>query len=213
VTSVGLRAFGFLDDGARAAVRRRTRNRRGRTRSAILAYVAIATTASILAAPDALRSPAALALFAVATTISVILAPVGIVLFVRANPAAGDLRPAIALPLRLLLAIGFALLRGWPATMPRSRGPGDREHRLRAVVRPGDADRPPNLIAQMIGLLMLGAAMTLAGAELAPQLPASFELGATFDAFVATLIGLALVRSIVTHHPSLDSESLRGLRG
>lgn len=186
----------------------------GRTRSAIAAYVAIAATASILAGPAALTSPTALALFAVATTIKVIVAPAGIVLFVRANPAAADLRPAIALPARLLLAIAFALLARAVGQDAALAAIPDRQIVAYVLLCGlGMLIVHRNLIAQMIGLLTLGAAMTLAGAALAPELPVSFELGATFDAFVAVLIGLTLVRSIVTHHPLLDSESLRGLRG
>ena len=64
-----------------------------------------------------------------------------------------------------------------------------------------------------MGLLALGAGITFAGATLAPTLPEFVELGATFDALVATVLGLTLVRSIVAHSPILDVESLRRLRG
>jgi hydrogenase-4 membrane subunit HyfE len=70
-----------------------------------------------------------------------------------------------------------------------------------------------NLLAHVIGLLALGAGVTLAGAVLAPQLPESVELGATFDAVVGTFIGLALVRAFVAQNPMLDVEFLRKLRG
>ena len=70
-----------------------------------------------------------------------------------------------------------------------------------------------NLLAHVIGLLVLGAGTELAGAALAPGLPASIELGATFDVLVATFIGLALVRAIIAHIPLLDVDSLRRLRG
>ena len=70
-----------------------------------------------------------------------------------------------------------------------------------------------NLLAHVIGLLVLGTGIELAGATLAPGLPAAFELGATFDVLVATFIGLALVRAIATHNPLLDVDALRRLRG
>jgi hydrogenase-4 membrane subunit HyfE len=70
-----------------------------------------------------------------------------------------------------------------------------------------------NLLAQMIGLLVLGIGIGFAGSMLAPGLPESIELGATFDALVATFIGLALVRAMVVHDPLLDVETLRRLRG
>jgi hydrogenase-4 membrane subunit HyfE len=53
----------------------------------------------------------------------------------------------------------------------------------------------------------------LAGALLAPTLPESIELGATFDALVATFIGLALVRAFFAHNALLDVDALRSLRG
>jgi len=70
-----------------------------------------------------------------------------------------------------------------------------------------------NLLAQVIGLLVLGTGVTLAGIVCAPQLPAVLELGATFDALVVTFIGLMLVRATLTHNPLLEVDSLRSLRG
>jgi hydrogenase-4 component E len=70
-----------------------------------------------------------------------------------------------------------------------------------------------NLLAAVIGLLVLGTGATLAGAVIAPGLPGLIELGAAFDTLVATFIGLALARAFVAHNPLLDVISLRRLRG
>ena len=70
-----------------------------------------------------------------------------------------------------------------------------------------------NLLAHMVGLLVLGIGIGFAGSMLAPGLPEPIELGTAFDALIATVIGLAIVRAIVVHDPLLDVESLRRLRG
>ena len=70
-----------------------------------------------------------------------------------------------------------------------------------------------NLLAHMVGLLVLGIGIGFAASMLAPGLPEPIELGTAFDALIATGIGLALVRAIVVHDPLLDVESLRRLRG
>ena len=43
------------------------------------------------------------------TLLKVVVAPLGILAFVRANPKAGNLRPSLAAPVRLLLVVVFAL--------------------------------------------------------------------------------------------------------
>jgi hydrogenase-4 membrane subunit HyfE len=186
----------------------------GRTITALGAYVVLAATVSALVAPSASASWMTLALFLLATAIKVVLVPAGIVLFLRANPAAGDLRPSLVLPLRLLLVVGFAILAysagHFPTLVAIQFGSVAGFVLLSGV---GMLIVHRNLISHMIGLLTLGVAISLAGAIFAPELPESFELGATFDALVATFIGLALVRSIVAHNPLLDVESLRSLRG
>ena len=184
-----------------------------RTTQMLAGYVVLAVTVSAFVAPAALGSPLSLALFTVSALLKVVLAPLGILAFVRANPEAGDLRPSLAAPVRLLLVVAFALV-------------------ARAGVVPGLADVAlqnvaayvvlcgvgvlivqRNLLAHVVGLLALGAGVTLAGAILAPALPESVELGATFDAFVATFIGLALVRAFFSQKAPLDVDALRSLRG
>ena len=185
-----------------------------RTPRILIAYVVLAATASIFILPSALESPLALALFALSSLVKLVVVPVGILLFLRANPAASDLRPSIGLPARIVLVVAFASIArlvGHSAAL----APVPMQSMVAYVVlcSVGMLIVHRNLLAHVMGLLALGAGITLAGATLAPALPESVELGATFDALVATFIGLALVRAFVAENPVLDVESLRRLRG
>jgi hydrogenase-4 component E len=185
-----------------------------RTLYVLAAYVVLAVIASALIAPSALVSPTAFAIFALTTLMKVIVAPLGIVWFLRENPPAADLHPSLALPQRLLLAIGIAVAAAAIAHVPAlAEIPLLRLIAYVVLCGIGMLVVHRNLLAHVIGLLALGAGITLAGAELAPQLPESVELGATFDALVGTFIGLALVRAFAAQNPMLDVESLRKLRG
>jgi hydrogenase-4 component E len=186
----------------------------GRASRVLVAYAVLALTTSVIIAPVAFVTPIATACFVVSTLLKVVLAPVGFVLFLRANPAAGDLRPSISLPLRLLLTIAFVFVAHAVARIPEFGGEGMIDVVAFLVLcGVGMLVVHRNLLADMIGLLAFGVAVDLAGAIFAPTLPESVELGATFDALVATFLGLTLVRSIVTQNPLLDVESLRRLRG
>jgi hydrogenase-4 membrane subunit HyfE len=175
-----------------------------RTAVAVVAYVVLAAAATVLIAPAVASSPAAVVAFSITTAMKVVVAPLVLLGFLHAQPAARALQPSLAIPLRLLLAIAIAVL-GLQSAM----GLGI------AVIAVGAAALlvHRNLIAQLIGLLALGTGVTLCGAVLAPGLPETVELGATFDALVGTFIGLALVRAFAAHDPLLDVESLRRLRG
>ena len=70
-----------------------------------------------------------------------------------------------------------------------------------------------NLLAHVVGLLALGSAVSLAAAVFAPSLPGAIELADTFDAVIATLIGVMVARAVIVHDPRLDIRSLRDLRG
>jgi hydrogenase-4 membrane subunit HyfE len=183
----------------------------------LIAYVALALTESVFVAKVAVASPLTLALFALATLIKVVLAPAGIALFVRANPAADDLRPSLAMPLRLLLVIGFALVSAavarFPSLADAAGGPLSDLIAYVLLCGVGMLIVHRNLLSHIIGLLVLGVAIALAGAVLAPSLPEAIELGATFDALVATFIGLAIVRSLAVDDPMLDVDALSRLRG
>lgn len=185
-----------------------------RTPRILAAYVVLAATASIFILPSALASPLALALFALSSLVKLVVVPVGILLFLRANPAASDLRPSIGLPARIVLVVAFASIAraaGHSAALAAIPMQGMVAYVVLCSVGMLIVHR--NLLAHVMGLLALGAGITLAGATLAPSLPESVELGATFDALVATFIGLALVRAFVAENPVLDVESLRRLRG
>lgn len=186
----------------------------GRTSRILVAYVVLAATASMFIVPSALESPLSLALFAMSLLLKLVIAPVGILLFLRANPAANDLLPSIPLPARFILVIAFAVVSRafahFPtlATIPQ---PGLVAYVILCSVGMLVVHR--NLLAHLMGLLALGAGVTFAAAMLAPGLPEFVELGASFDALVATVLGLTLVRSLIVHSPILDVESLRKLRG
>lgn len=185
-----------------------------RTVQVVIAYVVLAATASALIAPSASQSSLSLALFVLSTLLKVAVVPIGIILFVRANPAACDLRSSLAMPARLVTVIVFALVARAVSHVP-SLGAIPLQSLVAYVILCGVGMLivHRNLLAHVVGLLALGSGITLAGAVLAPTLPDTVELGATFDGLIATFIGLCLVRAFVTHNPLLDVESLRRLRG
>ncbi|HVA36727.1 MAG TPA: NADH-quinone oxidoreductase subunit K [Candidatus Dormibacteraeota bacterium] len=185
-----------------------------RTAQILVAYVVLALTVSVLIAPSASESLLSLALFIITTVLKVVVVPIGIVVFLRANPAAGDLRPSLAMPARLAVVIAFALIaRAFSHVTSLNAVPMQDLVAYVILCGLGMLMVHRNLLAHLVGLLALGAGVTLAGALLAPTLPEFIELGATFDALIATFIGLALVRAFVAHNPVLDVESLRRLRG
>ena len=186
----------------------------GRAVQVLIAYVVLALTVTALGVTVAVSSPVTLVLFTVATLLKVVVAPLAILIFLRMNPAAGDLRPSIPLPARLMLAIAFALLAHMVLRYP-SVAVVPMADSIAFVVLCGIGMLivHRNLLAHMIGLLVLGIGIGFAGAMLAPELPEVIELGTTFDALVAMFIGLTIVRAIVVNDPLLDVDSLRRLRG
>lgn len=184
------------------------------TSRVVVAYVIIVAAVAFMAAPAALNAPLPLAFYAGAFLLKVVAAPVAIWEFVRRNAAARNLRPALDLPLRLVVAL---VLAGASQLVPRVPGLASIPHAGLAayIVLCGLAMLVVhrNLLAQVIGLLVLSSGVTLAGVVSAPQLPEAVELGAAFDVLVVTFIGLALVRALLTDNALLDIESLRRLRG
>ncbi|MGA2392339.1 MAG: NADH-quinone oxidoreductase subunit K [Candidatus Lustribacter sp.] len=184
------------------------------TARVVVAYVIIVGLVAVLAAPATLSASLTLAFFAATCVLKLVAAPIALWEFARRNAAARSLRPAIGLPVRLIvvLAVVFAA-----QLVPRVPGLGSISHAALAayVVLCGLAVLVVhrNLLAQVIGLLVLSSGVTLAGVVSAPQLPEAVELGAAFDVLVVTFIGLALVRAMITENPLLDIESLRRLRG
>ncbi len=70
-----------------------------------------------------------------------------------------------------------------------------------------------SLLAHIMGLLMLGGAITLAGASFAPSLPGAVELADTFDIIMTTFVALGVVRALLAHDPRVTITALRDLRG
>jgi hydrogenase-4 membrane subunit HyfE len=185
-----------------------------RTSRVVVAYVVLAGTVTALTVPSSLMPSPTVALFFVSLALKLIVAPVGLLAFAGNNPAARNLRPALILPIRLVAVLGIgAIARGVPHLESLSAFP--QVAVAAYVILCGLAvltiDR--NLLGQLVGLLVLSSGIELAGAIVAPGLPATIELGAAFDALVVTFIGLALVRAFLAHNPLLDVESLRSLRG
>ncbi len=186
----------------------------GRTSQALIAYVVLAATTSAILLPSSLATPTAVALFSLSTILKVGLAPFALRWFLRANPAADNLSSSVPATLRLALVILIALAARAVTQDPALSGiPMLGTAVFTVLCGIGMLMVHRNLLAHVFGLLVLGTGIELAGAMIAPGLPASFELGATFDVLVVTFIGLALVRAIATHNPLLDVESLRRLRG
>jgi hydrogenase-4 membrane subunit HyfE len=184
------------------------------TARVVVAYVFIVALVAILAAPATLNAPLLLVFFLAAFLLKLVAAPIAIWEFVHRNAAARTLRPALDLPQRLTVVLVVAFAAQF---VPRVPGLGAIPHGSTAayVVLCGLTVLVVhrNLLAQVVGLLVLSSGVTLAGVVSAPQLPETVELGAAFDVLVVTFIGLALVRALITDNPLLDTESLRRLRG
>ena len=185
-----------------------------RTRVVLGAYLALVVIAIVEVPRATFGAPLPLAVVLVTMTMKAVVAPLAVLAFLRAYPTASDLHTSLTLPLRLLLAIAFAVAAGAVAHLPGlEAGPPVLPAAFVVLCSVGMLIVHRNVVAHLIGLLALGAGITLAGAVLAPQLPEAVELGATFDALVGTFVGLALLRAVVTREGALDVESLRSLRG
>jgi hydrogenase-4 component E len=184
------------------------------TTRVVVAYAIIVASVAVLAAPATLNAPLPLAFFVATCLLKLVAAPIALWEFARRNTAARTLRPAIDLPLRLIVVVALVFAT---QVVPRVPGLGSIPDAGMAayVVLCGLAVLVVhrNLLAQVIGLLVLSSGVTLAGVVSAPQLPQAVELGAAFDVLVVTFIGLALVRALIADNPLLDTELLRKLRG
>ena len=184
-----------------------------RAKRVLVGYVAIAIVTSIMTFSGAAATLSGLMLFGVATLLKVVLAPIGILWFIRLNPAAEDLRASTPLPVRVLVVIVLIVL-----SRAANRLPGVDGLPLQSIVAfvilCGIAMliMHRNVLADLLGLLLFGAGITLEAALVAPQLPAVVELGAAFDVLVTTFIGLSLLRTL-HERGLLDVDRLRNLRG
>jgi hypothetical protein len=140
------------------------------TPRAVSAYVVLVTIVSVIAGP-AVHAPLSLAFFIMSFFLKLVVAPLGIWEFARRNAAARNLRPAVGLPLRLVLVLALAGGAQSVAYMPALVAM-PMASTVAYVLLCGLALLVihRNLLGQVIGLLVLGTGVTLAGAVCAPQL-------------------------------------------
>ena len=184
------------------------------TRLMLLGYMMLASTACTLSFPAVTGSAATIGLFILILIVKLGVVPAGILSFVRKNPQADDLRSSGSVPARLLLTIAFAIaarIVAHATLFASIENSGFIAFTLLCSL--GTLLVHRNLLSHVLGLLALGAAVTLAGPALVPGFPATVELGVSFDALVAVFIGLALMRAFLKNTSVLDVENLRELHG
>jgi hydrogenase-4 membrane subunit HyfE len=184
-----------------------------RFRTAIVAYV-IFTAATLWLAFPAGAPPAATVFFAVLAAVKLIAGPGALIFLVRRYHVPEDLAPSPNIVVRLVI-VAIALVAAHEvAEMTAFAGVASTDivfYTLFTSMLIVIVFR--NLLAHAIGLLVLGSAITLAGAVFAPSLPGAIEIADTFDAVVATIVALTIARAILAYDPHLDIRSLRELRG
>jgi hydrogenase-4 component E len=184
-----------------------------RAKRVLAGYFAIAIVTTIMTFSGAAETLGGLMLFGAATVLKVVAAPIGILWFVRLNPEAEDLRASAPLPIRVLVVIALIVLSRAVYRLPGLTGL-PLQSIVAFVILCGIAMliMHRNVLADLLGLLLFGAGITLEAALVSPQLPAVVELGAAFDVIVTTFIGLALLRTL-HERDLLDVDRLRNLRG
>lgn len=184
-----------------------------RAKPVLAAYVGLTIAIAALTAQNAGHGPAAVAAFAVATGLKVAIAPLGILWFLRRAPEAEELHASVPLALRvtLTLLLVVAAERAQHLT-PLAGAPLQGAAAFVALCGLGLVLLHRNVLADLLGLLVLGAAVTLEGTLVAPQLPETLELGASFDVLVTTVVGVVLLRTLHGRGLHLD-DALRTLRG
>ena len=184
-----------------------------RLRSALIAYV-VFTAATLWLAFPAGAPATEVAFFGVLAAIKLIAGPSALIFLVRRYHVPQELAPSPNIVSRLLV-IGAALVVAHEVSdMTAFAGiasTGIVFYALLTSMLVVIVYR--NLLAHVIGLLVLGSAITLAGAVFAPGLPGAIEIADTFDAVVATIVALTIARAILAFDPRLDIRSLRELRG
>jgi hydrogenase-4 component E len=184
-----------------------------RAKRVLAGYVAIAIISTILAFPGAVTSMTGLILFGLATVLKVVVAPLGMLWFIKRHAEAEDLRSSVPLPLRVLTVILLVVLSRAVERLPIAAAlPLQAEVAFIVLCGIAMLIMHRNVLADLLGLLLFGAGITLEGTLAAPQLPEAVELGAAFDVLVTTFIGLALLRTL-HKRGLLDVDRLRVLRG
>jgi hydrogenase-4 membrane subunit HyfE len=179
-----------------------------------VAYIVLTLATLWLVYPEASSSRLGLLFFIGVAIVKIVVGPVAVLLLVRRNALHDNLSPAVPVAVRILVSV-CALFIGYAvgnmaafSSIP-----------LANIVFYGIFSSMcivilhRSLLSHVIGLLVLGSAITLAGAVFAPSLPGGIELADTFDAVMATFVAISVARALVAYDPTLDVRSLRELRG
>jgi hydrogenase-4 membrane subunit HyfE len=185
-----------------------------RVRWSLVAYIALTFATLWLVYPEASASRLGLLFFIALAIVKIAVGPAAVLWLIRANALQDTLSPAVSVAARILVSV-LALFIGYAAgnmaafsSMPLSNIVFYSIFSSMFIVI-----LHRSLLSHVIGLLVLGSAITLAGAVFAPALPGGIELADTFDAVIATFVALSVARALVAHDPNLDVRSLRELRG
>ena len=153
-------------------------------------------------------------MFICLAVVKVVVGPVAILWLQRRQHLASDLRPSFTLGVRVgIVVVALALAHG-AAALPAFVGIVHADFvffALATSIAVVLAHR--SLVANAIGLLALGSTVSLAAALFVPHLTLGAELADTFDALLATLVGLSMAREIARENPDLDVRAMRELRG
>jgi hydrogenase-4 membrane subunit HyfE len=184
-----------------------------RFRSALVAY-AIFTAATLYLAFPVGAALTETVFFAVLAAIKLIVGPGALIYLVRRYHVPENLGPSLGLVWRLVI-VGTALVAAYEVRhMTAFAGVGSTTVVFDALFTSMlIVVLYRNLLAHTIGLLVLGSAITLAGAVFAPGLPYAIEIADTFDAVIATFVALTIARAVIAYDPRLDIRGLRDLRG
>jgi hydrogenase-4 membrane subunit HyfE len=184
-----------------------------RLRTALVAYVCFTIAALVLSFPHDANLTHVLLFFALAV-VKVLVGPAAIVWLSRTYHLRQDLRPSFSVGVRSGCVLTILILSRIAAQMPAFANiPSAALILFSFVTSISVVILHRSLLAHIIGLLALGSAITLAGAIFAPGLPGGVELADTFDALIATLVGVVIMRAVAQHDPDLDIRSMRQLRG
>lgn len=182
-------------------------------RAALLGYLAF-TVMVILMLASHESGFLAITLLALLALAKLVLGPAALAYVIRRYGFALNLLPSAHLPVRIVAVVGMALIAHAIGTMSAFASIHQASvvfFALLASVATVVLHR--SLLAHIVGLLMLGGAITLAGASFAPTLPGAIELADTFDIIMTTFVALAVARALIAHDPSVTIVSLRDLRG
>ena len=184
-----------------------------RIRTALLGYVLFTGIALSFSYPGT-GNLKDFAVFVLLALVKLVAGPASILWLEKHRGLRNDLRPSFPLGGRIavvLAALGLAHLAARLPAFADIHNVGLVFFALATSIAVVIAHR--SLIANAIGLLALGSTVSLAAVVFVPHVPMSAELADTFDALLATLVGLAIAREIARENPELDVRGMRELRG